>query len=336
MVCADCREPITGRYLKVGRLTFHPEHFRCRACGQVIVGGFQTHQGAFLHPACFAERHAPRCGVCEKPITDRYVQHEGRAVHATCYGKHFAARCDVCRRAIVGTWLKDHWGHVYHAEHQREFATCLYCGRLCHDAIGGGGVRYADGRAICRLCHRTAVHRDGDVARTVAAIRRRMAAWGVDLGAIEAPVQTVDRHRLGQLLGRSHAGIKAVSGIAVMNWERHGREVRNKRATICLLHGLPLQWLEGTAAHELMHVWNFHHGPPHAFELEEGSCNYLSYRVHQEQGGEMAAYHIESLMKDPHPAYGVGFRRVKRFVERRGFDQLLLLLQRARDFPMFE
>jgi len=62
----------------------------------------------------------------------------------------------------------------------------------------------------------------------------------------------------------------------------------------------------------------------------------MSYRVHQEQGGEMAAYHVDCLLKDPHPAYGAGFRRVKRLVERRGFDQLLLLLQRSRDFPLLD
>ncbi|MEB3198140.1 MAG: LIM domain-containing protein [Candidatus Sericytochromatia bacterium] len=335
MICADCREPIQGRYLRVGRLTFHPEHFRCRHCRAVIIGQYHAHEGTFLDPTCFAAHYAPRCEICTQPVLDRYVEHRGKPVHVACYGKHLAQHCVVCRRAIVGTWVKDHWGHVYHAEHTREYATCQYCSRLCHDAIGGGGVRYPDGRAICRQCHRTAVQREGDVQRVVEGMKGRMAGWGIDLRDVAVPVGMVDRHRLGQLLGRSHAGIKSVSGVAQMHWERHGRETRHRRASIFLLHGLPLHWLEATAAHELMHVWNFHRCPPHSFELEEGACNYMSYRVHLEKNDALAQYHIEALMRDPHPAYGQGFRRVKRLVDSKGFDTLLTVLQRSRDFPWF-
>ncbi|MEB3285165.1 MAG: LIM domain-containing protein [Candidatus Sericytochromatia bacterium] len=335
MVCAECRADIQGRYLRVGRLTFHPEHFLCHRCKKPIVGTYHVHLGAFLHPSCYAEHDAPRCSVCSQAVLDRYVEHEGRIVHVTCYGKHFAAHCVVCRRAIVGTWLKDHWGNVYHAAHAREYATCLYCNRLCHDAIGGGGVRYADGRSICRMCHRTAVHRESDLQGVVNKVRLRMNAWGVDLGDLSVPVQAVDRHRLGHMLGRSHQGIKTVSGVALMNWERQGRQATNRRAAVFLLHGLPLHWLEATAAHELMHVWNFHNGPEHSFALEEGSCNYLSYRIHQEKNDEMAAYYIQALMSDPHPAYGQGFRRARQYVERHGFDKFLHLLSHARDFPWF-
>lgn len=337
MVCAHCRQGISGRFLRVGKLAYHPEHFLCRQCQRPIDGQFNVHRGAFYHPACFEAHHAPRCAICEQPITGKYVVHEGRNLHQACYGKHLAVTCVVCRRGIVGTSLTDYWGNVYHAEHAREYATCLYCGKLCHPAVvEGGGVQYQDGRAVCRGCHRTAVHRDGDALRTIAAVRARMAGWGVDLDDIEVPVRMVDRLQLARLMGRGHAGIKMVSGLASMNWQREGRQVKHKQATIYLLSGMPLQWLEATAAHELMHVWNFHHGPPHAFEFEEGACNYMSYRIHLERGDEMAKYHIDCLMKDPHPAYGAGFRRVKRYVDRHGFGRLLTLLQRSRDFPLLD
>jgi hypothetical protein len=242
----------------------------------------------------------------------------------------------VCARAIVGTALTDYWGHVYHAEHERELGTCLYCSRLTHASIGGGGLKYPDGRIICRLCHKTAVHRPTDAQRTVQVIRERMAGWGVDLEDIEVPVRIVDRAKLLHLLGRSHAGLKTVSGLAVMNWQRDGRQVRNREAAIYLLDGMPLRCLEATAAHELMHVWNFHKCPPHAFEFEEGACNYMSYRIHAEQGDEMAKYHIHQLQTDTHHAYGAGFWRIKKYVERHGFPRLLSLLQRSKDFPILD
>ena len=336
MVCAHCRQGISGQFLRVGKLAFHPEHFLCAQCKRPIQASFNVHQGACLHPACFEAHHAPRCGICEQPITGRFVQHEGRKLHDTCYGKHLAKTCDVCRRGIVGTSLTDYWGHTYHAEHARDLATCLYCGKLCHEAIGGGGLLYPDGRPICRGCHKTAVHRDGDAQRTVATVRARMASWGVDLGDVDVPVRMVDRTKLQQLLGRSHQGVKMVSGLASMVAERNGRVTTGKRATVYLLTGMPHHWLEATAAHELMHAWNFFHGPAHAFDLEEGSCNYMSYRLHLERDDAMAKYHIDCLMKDPHPAYGAGFRRVKKYVDRHGFARLLTLLQRSKDFPLLD
>lgn len=373
MVCAHCRQGIQGQFLRVGRLAYHPEHFLCGACNLPIKGNYNTHQGRAFHPPCYTEAHAPRCAQCGNPINGKYVivakknlheqcarafmeatnppcaqcgkpllerivKHEGKQYHPECYGKHVAIPCAVCKQGIIGEYLTDYWGHRYHAAHAREFATCLYCSRLLHPATGGGGgVVYTDGRAVCRLCHKTAMHRPTDALRTVERIRQRMAGWGVDLGEIQVPVKVIDRNQLGQLLARGpHQHFKRVSGFASMNWERHGREVRNKQATIYLLAGMPLQWLEATAAHELMHVWNFHHGPQHAFALEEGSCNYMSYRIHEEAGDEMAAFHIDTLMKDPDPAYGVGFRKVKKYVERHGFPKLLAMLKTSKDFPMME
>lgn len=335
MHCAHCRQAISGRFLRVGKLAFHPEHFLCRACGGAIAGQFNVHQGAFLHPACYAESHAPRCAACAEALVGRYVTHQGKPYHERCYGTHFAADCAVCRRKIVGTSLTDYWGNTYHAEHAREFGDCLYCGKLVHPAISGGGTTYADGRVVCRNCHRTAVHRPNDALGVVARTRAKLAGWGVDLGGLDVPVQVIDRFQLARMLkGGPHASLRRVSGFAAMRWEGKGRA--NKQATVYLLHGMPLGWLEATAAHELMHVWNFYAGPPHSFALEEGSCNYMSYRMHEEQADEMAGFHIDCLMKDPHPGYGVGFRKVKRYVERHGFEKLLGMLKTSRDFPLLE
>ena len=337
MVCAGCRQGINGRVLRVGKLAFHPEHFVCRACQKPIQSSFNVHQGMFLHPDCFAAKYAPRCGLCDQALTGKYVVHEGKNSHERCYGQHLATRCDLCQRMIVGTALTNYWGHTYHAEHAREFAECLYCGKLVHPAISGGGTTYPDARAICRGCHKTAVHREADGQRVVVAVRARMAGWGVDLGTLPVPVRFVDRVKLSTMLkGGPHASMKRVSGFAAMRWEHQGRVVQNKQATVYLLTGMPLASLEATAAHELMHVWNFFNGPKHAFALEEGSCNYMAYRIHQEQGGAMADYHIDCLMKDPDPAYGVGFRKVKRYVERHGFERLLTLLRRSADFPLLD
>jgi hypothetical protein len=338
MVCANCKQGISGQFLRVGRLAFHPEHFVCRACTRPISGSFNVHAGAFLHPECYAAHHAPKCALCDKALVGKYVVHEGKNYHQACYGTHLATKCGVCQRMIVGASLTDYWGNTYHAEHAQQFAACLYCSKLVHPAISGGGTTYGDARAICRGCHKTAVHREADGQRVVAAMRERMAGWGVDLGDLAVPVKFIDRTRLSTMLkGGPHASMRRVSGFASMTWQTQGRTVGNKAASIYLLTGMPLGWLEATAAHELMHVWNFFNGPKHSFALEEGSCNYMSYRIHEAQKGDpMAAYHIDGLMKDPDPGYGVGFRKVKRYVDRHGFEKLLTLLRRSPDFPLLD
>jgi hypothetical protein len=339
MNCAQCRQTLNGRFLRVGNLAFHPEHFLCKICQTPIQGTFNTHQGMFLHPECFASHYAPRCTLCEKALTGKYVAHEGKPYHEACYGKHLAVPCAVCKRMIVGAFIKDYWGNQYHAAHIKEFGACLYCGKLTHAAISGGGTTYLDGRVVCRHCHKSAVHRESDALRVVQRVRQKLQGWGVDLGDIEAPVRMIDRTQLMRFLnGGPHSAYQRVSGFAQMNWERQGRQSLNKRANIYLLSGMPLGFLEAIAAHELMHVWNFHHGPPHTFALEEGSCNYMSYRVHEEQAASdpLAAYHVDCLIRDADPAYGVGFRKVKRYVERHGFERLLALLKRSADFPLLD
>lgn len=337
MVCAHCRQSISGQFLRVGRLAFHPEHFVCKACTRPIQGQFNVHQGMFLHPDCFAKQYAPKCAVCQEALTGKYVIHEGANYHERCYGAHKAKKCDLCQRMILGTSLTNYWGHTYHAEHAREFGECLYCGKLTHPAISGGGLTYPDARVICRGCHKTAVHREADALRVVAGVRERMKHWGVDLEGLQVPVRFIDRLRLSTMLkGGPHASMRRVSGFASMTAVQRGRLTQDKQAGIYLLTGMPLHVLEATAAHELMHVWNFFNGPRHAFALEEGSCNYMAYRIHDELGDELAAYHIDTMMKDPDPAYGAGFRKVKRYVERHGFERLLTLLRRSPDFPLLD
>lgn len=337
MVCAHCRQGIQGRYTQVGKLAFHPEHFLCRACEGPIRGQFNMHQGMWLHPHCYQARYAPRCAGCGEALTGRFVKFEGQAYHEPCYGKEHGKPCAVCRQVIVGPMLTDYWGHQYHAQHAREIGACHYCDRLVHPAITGGGTTYGDGRVICRGCHKTAVHREREGLLTVERVKARMAGWGVDLSGIALPVRFIDRLQLARMLkGGPHASVKRVSGFASMATERQGRVVTKKQATIFLLTGMPLESLEATAAHELMHVWNFHHCPPHAFALEEGSCNFMSFRMHEGHSEPMRGYYLDTLMKDPHPAYGVGFRKVKRYVDRHGFEALLGLLRRSRDFPLLD
>lgn len=331
--CSSCRQAISGAYLRVGKQVFHPEHFRCGACRQPIAGEFRLHERRYLHPACYAAV-APRCAICTQALTGAFVKDAEGSYHEACYGRHKAQDCVVCRRKIVGASLTDFWGNVYHAEHAREMGTCHYCGRLTHANVGKGGVQYADGRVICRLCHKTAMHRDADASRATARVQAELAAFGIETRDIDIPVRFVDRNALMRAMaGGPHASLAFLQGVATMETDPQGR----KRGSVALLTGMPLVVLEGLAAHELMHIWNFFNGPRHAFAFEEGACNYVASLIWQARaarGDLLAGYQIEQMNRSEHPAYGEGYRKVRAYAEARGLPALLGVLRRSRDLPL--
>lgn len=332
-VCSGCREPIAGAYLRVGKQAYHPQHFRCGDCRQPIDGPFRLHERRYLHPACYAKR-APRCGICGEPLLEGFVKDAEGSYHEACYGKHKAEPCAVCRRRIVGASLKDFWGNVYHAEHAREMGTCHYCGRLTHANVGKGGVQYADGRVICRLCHKTAMHRDPDAQRATARVQGELAALGIETRDVAIPVRFVDRNALMRAMaGGPHKGLAFLQGVATMETAPGGA----KRGSVSLLTGMPLTVLEGLAAHELMHIWNFYNGPKHAFAFEEGACNYVAsliWKARAEAGDLLAGYQIAQMEASPHPAYGAGYRRVRAYAEAHGLPALLATLRKRADLPL--
>ncbi len=80
-------------------------------------------------------------------------------------------------------------------------------------------------------------------------------------------------------------------------------------------------------AHEIMHTWVNQNGINISSKAElEGLCNYASYIVLTEVGNQYAQSLINSMMRNPDPIYGAGFRRVKQEIDEVGFHQYLLSL----------
>jgi hypothetical protein len=97
---------------------------------------------------------------------------------------------------------------------------------------------------------------------------------------------------------------------------------------VYLLNGMPRAQMAATAAHELMHVWQFRNSKLRQDPaLSEGSCNFASYLVLRRIGGQDADYVIDGMLTDPDSIYGEGFRRVKAFAEKNGMPAWLRLLK---------
>ena len=111
--CFRCRKPILGRGVSaVGRM-FHPEHFQCFTCGEV------------LNSASFFEK-------------------DGEAYCENHYAMLFASVCEYCHKPILAdgrSFLDKH----YHAEHFK----CSVCDTL----LRTGHIREWDQKPYCDKCY---------------------------------------------------------------------------------------------------------------------------------------------------------------------------------------
>lgn len=111
--CFKCRKPILGRGVSaIGRM-FHPEHFCCFTCSEV------------LNAASFFER-------------------DGEAYCETHYAALFATTCDYCNKPILDDG-RSFLDKNYHAEHFK----CSVCDSL----LRSGHIREWDQKPYCDKCY---------------------------------------------------------------------------------------------------------------------------------------------------------------------------------------
>lgn len=333
MVCADCRQPINGTFIRMGREAFHPQHFACAACDRPISGNYVPHGGKPYHAACYAERFAERCATCTRPLSGKFVKHEGQSYHPACFQANVAPKCDVCGAGMLGRFLIDPVGNRYHAEHR--IPLCAYCRRVVSPKTSQGGNTYADGRSVCGMCAPQVVRSEGEARRAIAEVRTRLAAWGLTVPEEAAPIKLVDLTTLRQLMRRGGLHGQNVQGFTSVLSETRGGTLTRREIAVYVLNGMPREDFMGTVAHELTHVWiNLNATKKLHPALEEGACNYVRSLVHSASGTEDAARNLRTMQEDPDEHYGRGYRRAKAYADRNGLPALLTLLQKASAFPL--
>jgi hypothetical protein len=227
---------------------------------------------------------------------------------------------------IEGEYLIDYWGNAYHAAHQADAVKCDFCDRLLTDDLLRGGVRFSDGRHLCRLCHPSAIKRLGQARALMTAVASQLQRIGMSFEIADFRLHLVGIERMQELADyRSHD----LRGFTDYHEERNlFGKMKKRKIDIYLLYGSPRVEMIGTLAHELTHVWQFLHGRLHNDRaLSEGSCNFASYWVLKQMArGEQSDFIIESMLRDEDEVYGEGFRRVKRYVERNGISEWLVFM----------
>jgi len=333
MVCSDCRQPISGTFVRMGREAFHPQHFACAACDRAISGNYVPHQGKPYHAACYAERFGERCGTCSRPISGKFIKHEGQSYHTACFQTNVAPKCDVCGAGMVGRYLIDPLGNRYHSEHR--IPLCAYCRRVVSPNTSKGGYTYADGRSVCGLCYPQVIRSDRDAVAAVEEVRAKLADWGLEVPQSAAPLKLVDLTTLKQLMRRGGLHGQNVQGFTSVLSETRGGQLTRREIAVYVLNGMPREDFMGTVAHELTHVWiNLNASKKLHPALEEGACNYVRSLVHSESGSADAERNLKAMQDDPDEHYGRGYRRAKAYADRNGLPALLTLMRRGSAFPL--
>lgn len=331
-ICAECKKAIEGSFIEYKGKFFHSEHFVCSKCNKPLGGKvfYETDDGLF-DKECYEEFIAPRCSFCGKPLSDEYIVSNELKYHKSCFEKNIAIRCVICSEIIEGTYSVDHWGNKFHTDHRNEIPECSFCGRLMTKEIAGGGFHYSDGTDICKDCGENAIKDISRARKITQQIRLQLEKQGIKIQYGDIPLKLVGRDELQK--DEKTDGHKT-RGITHQKLTYTNKSVSSRNISISLQYGMPELSFIATAAHELMHVYQYLNSPDNNHPAFcEGSCNFASYLILRENDDKLATYILKSMEEDEDPHYGAGYRRVKAMVEKKGIAFWLESLRKSKSFP---
>lgn len=155
--CAGCGQTIQGMYTTALDKSWHPQHFTCQVCGEVLAySSFYEKQGKAYCESCYHQRFSPRCASCNQPIRGQYItalektwhkEHfvcahcgkgfqggsyypeKGAAYCAACHKELFGLRCTSCKQLLVGKSYHEHDKKPYCDDcyHQNFSPRCAIC-----------------------------------------------------------------------------------------------------------------------------------------------------------------------------------------------------------------
>ena len=295
---------------------------KCNFCKKQIDGKYITVDGNAYHKNHFI------CANCNKPIDGEYSSKNRMYYDKRCYTNLFSLKCSICAEPINGKYLIDDFGMKYHRYHEAELKRCDNCNMLISEKTTRGGVKYSDGRNICNLCKKTSMNSVGDYERSLKKVVGRLKNYGLRFNESTIELKIVDLNELQKI---SQNGLsKNIRGFTYTNIRTSG-DTKTYSHIIYILNGIPRTYAEATIAHEIMHVWiNLNIEHKLSSQLEEGSCNYISYTYLKSDYSKEAENIIELLQNNPDKIYGEGYRKVYNRFRGRDFNLFLNYLKKNR------
>lgn len=293
---------------------------KCNFCGKEIVGEYIVVDGNAFHKNHF------KCANCNKSIKGNYNKKESKYYDQKCYTDLFALKCSFCNEPFNGEYLIDDHGLKYHKYHEGELNRCDNCNRLISNKTTNGGVKYNDGRNICNVCNKKKLNSYNDYKSSLNNVIGRLKKYGLRFSTSTLILKIVNLNELQKISGNRYS--KSVRGFTYTSIKTT-RSKQTFEHTIFVLKGTPSKYAESTIAHELMHTWiseNIEHKLD--LQLEEGSCNYISYTYLKSDYSNDAKDIIKQLQNNPDRIYGEGYRKVYERFRGRGFNLFLEYLKK--------
>lgn len=363
--CALCNKTLTGKYLRIGSLTVHPQCFKCNCCGQAIDKTYRQEGNKFYRPECFRKKRGlvcahcnqvlgktwitsdgknyreecyrkfiqAKCPICKLPISQQFIEHEKQKYHVHCYKKHKLPKCSVCSKPLEGTYLKDSWGNLYYEYHNGvKTPTCFSCNRVISHRTSNGGVKLKDGRSLCSFCNKYAIVQPSQVLIHNRAARATLQNVGISGIPSNINIELVDRKQLARLTnGLSYHIQGGMRGLTLSEETLVGKKRTNSSHTIYLLQHMPTIELEGVLTHELIHVWLFENRIKLTSVETEGLCNLGNYLTYSKNPSPMAKHFLQTLHEDKDPIYGDGYRKMKSKLDQLGWPRFLASIKARKD-----
>ncbi len=318
-ICEECGKPIEGKHIEALGKNYHPNHFLCAICDEIIDDRFVEVEGEPCHKECYKENFAPRCGWCGEIIEDEGIKSENETYHLDCYKENLGIDCDICGETVAGKYLTDFWGNNFCEKHHDEYPQCPYCSTLIAPGLEKDKVEYEDGRIVCKSCDEKAVKshsRGKDLAEKVVKV---LSKYGIEIDLSEIVIDFVSKNELEKL---AKSGSRGFTNTRKTESGSNDTEIK-----ITLLDNLPSFEFKRVIAHELMHVWLNDKISERIVEdnkeFVEGSCEYASYLVVENENSKYGKLQAELLHLNREQTYKYGFEEVKNFVDENGIDSWL-------------
>ncbi|XP_076889409.1 protein DA1-related 2-like [Bidens hawaiensis] len=366
-VCSGCKQFIgCNSYLGCMGIFFHPECFRCRACGDPINElEFSLSGKEAYHKSCFKDLTHPKCEVCFQYIPTNAA-------------------------GLIEYRCHPLWSQRYCPAHEHDnTARCCSCERL--ESVNVRYTSLGDGRSICLECMESAIMDTGDCQPLYHSIKDYYEGLNMKLDQ-QIPMLLVESHALNDAIVREKNGfhhLPETRGVCLseeltvpsvrkrpriggnrfvgMRTQQQKLTRRCEVSAILVLYGLPRLLTGSILAHELMHGWlrlkGYRKMNP---DVEEGICQVLAYMwleseimpglkktpststssssssssVVSKKGGKSRAenklgeFFMHQIANDASPAYGGGYRAANAAVNTYGLRRTLDHIRLTGSFPL--
>lgn len=218
--------------------------------------------------------------------------------------------CSYCNEKITsGNYIIDFWGNYYHSMHLKHSVECNFCGRIL-----------PSGFKLCPICSKNRIIKSSQIPDYYTKIVKFMKTLGFDISKYKVDIILMSNKKITPKIEEP--------GFINFKIIKSQNKIESINFTIYIKEGMPEEYFLETLTHELMHQWLilFAHDKMKP-KLAEGSCNYMTYLYIKSIKTPLSYYIINRLLKDPHPHYGKGFRKVLKYANNNGLVKLRKYLE---------